>query len=495
MQQHTQYRTNERTSAGKEVQGQNVGLYIKQHYDSTDPNSQVSAANAIIESVFGPTGAGRHGLTFRESNHLIVDALAVAMVEQGDEAIGNIARHIPTGGGNNLLTLPYAKNKFKEAADSIMTDKIRKSNWNYTERERAADEAMGITPEAKAARNAQAWKDHDQAQQRQLAEYRQKDTIDHSKAQTNSAVSYILKGLDLKNMDSPYVKKSFDWLRENNGDAWMSMTNYVNSHKKEKSAFHDTPQSDYAAVKFRYDMSKNPMAFKPYEILNAANNGTLNPNKALALIDDWDKAKTHMDNPFLQNPGFTSLVNDIQKVVGKDEIDRGGEAAKNAMIVDHQMRRNAYNWIEQNPQGKYSDFIKSMQEQAEPLALAYSPELKKDEARKLTKSTTPQTVTPKDSRSTMEKVLPNAMGGKSKPAPVTNEPAGPAPLKLAEAAAAMKPESRALIQKMLQDPTTDENDLKAAIYNSGLWAFMKSNGRTPAEFKQLKDDLVKLRKK
>jgi len=237
------------------------------------------------------------------------------------------------------------------------------------------------------------------------------------------------------------------------------------------------------------------MAFKPYEILNAANNGTLNPNKALALIDDWDKAKTHMDNPFLQNPGFTSLVNDIQKVVGKDEIDRGGEAAKNAMIVDHQMRRNAYNWIEQNPQGKYSDFIKSMQEQAEPLALAYSPDAKKDAAKKLTKDTTPQTIPQKDTRSTMEKVLPNAMGGKSKPEPTLAAPNAPPIMKPSEAFSALKPDQQALIKKALADPNADDMDVTAVIHNSGLWAYLRSNGRTVAEFEQIKDQILKSRKK
>jgi hypothetical protein len=47
---------------------------------------------------------------------------------------------------------------------------------------------------------------------------------------------------------------------------------------------------------------------------------------------------------------------------------------------------------------------------------------------------------------------------------------------------------------MLQDPTADEMDIKAAIYNSGLWAFMKSNGRTSIEFQKLVDDLVTRRK-
>jgi len=495
MQQHVQYRTDERTKLGKEIAGQNIGLYIEQNYDATDPNSHVATANAIIESVFGPTGVGRHGVTLREANHIIVDALASKMVELGDESIGNIAKHITTGPGSNVAMLPYAKNKFKEAADAIMTDKIRKSNWNWTERERNANLAAGISPEAEAGRKAEAWKAHDAAQQRQIQENQNKDTVDHNKAQSNSAVSYILKGLELKDMSSPHVKKSFDWLRDNDTQSWMTMTNYANSYKKEKTAFHNTAATDFAAVKLRYDMSKNPMAFNSAEILNMANNQTIAPEKALALLDDWDKAKTHMDNPFLQNPGFTSLVNDIQKVVGKDEIDRGGEAAKNAMIVDHQMRRNAYNWIDNNPKGNYGDFIKAMQEQAEPLALAYSPEAKRDAERKQTKASTPQTTTPKDTRSTMEKVLPNALGGKSKPESVLSVPTGPVPLKLSEAFTYMQTDSQAIVKKMMLDPATDEMDLKAALYNSGLWSTMKSNGRTSTEFQTLVDELIKRRKR
>jgi hypothetical protein len=87
------------------------------------------------------------------------------------------------------------------------------------------------------------------------------------------------------------------------------------------------------------------------------------------------------------------------------------------------------------------------------------------------------------------------MGGKSKPAPVTTEPTGPARLTFAAAASAMKPESRALLEKMLKDPTADEMEIRAAIYNSGLWAFMKSNGRTSTEFQQLADDFIIKRKK
>jgi hypothetical protein len=59
----------------------------------------------------------------------------------------------------------------------------------------------------------------------------------------------------------------------------------------------------------------------------------------------------------------------------------------------------------------------------------------------------------------------------------------------------MKPESKALLNKLLQDPASDEMDIRAAIYNSGLWSFMKSNGRTSIEFQQLADYLVSQRKK
>ncbi len=87
------------------------------------------------------------------------------------------------------------------------------------------------------------------------------------------------------------------------------------------------------------------------------------------------------------------------------------------------------------------------------------------------------------------------MGGKDKPQPKTAAPTGPVPLKPSEAFGAMKPEGQELVKKMMLDPATDDMELEAAIYNSGLWAFMKSNGRTSAEFKSLKDELIKLRKK
>jgi len=495
MAQHIQYRTQERTRVGKEIAGQNVGLYIEKFYDASDPNSHIAAAKAIIESVYGPTGIGTHGITKQETNNLVVDAIATKMVEMGDENVGLLAKYIGTSQGNNLAGGTYAKNKFKEASDAIMTNKIRQANWNWTERERHANEGEGVTPESEAARKAKLWKEHDAAQQRQLQDLHNKDTSDHTKAQSSAAVSYILKGLDLRDMVNPYVKKSFDWLRDNDTSAWMTMTSYVNSYKKEKTAFHDSPASELAAAKLRYEMSRDPLGFDASRIMASANSGTINPSKVQTLMDDWDKARVHQDNPFMQNPGFTKLVEDLRKVAVKDMADQYGPGAINAMKVEQQMRTNAYDWIAKNPQGSYLDFIKEMRAQAEPLAQDFSPQFAEDEKVNQQKKVNPKPVPQKDTRSTMEKVLPNAMGGKPKPQPVTPAPTGPIPLKPSEAFTAMNPEAYQLVKKMMLDPETDDMELEAAIYNSGLWAFMKSNGRTPAEFKALKDDLIKLRKK
>jgi hypothetical protein len=59
----------------------------------------------------------------------------------------------------------------------------------------------------------------------------------------------------------------------------------------------------------------------------------------------------------------------------------------------------------------------------------------------------------------------------------------------------MKPDAQAKFKQMMQDPNVDDMDIEALIYNSGLYAFMKSNGRTAAEFKALKDQLLGARKR
>jgi hypothetical protein len=497
--QHIQYRADERTKLGKETAQTNAGLHIDKLYDPTDPTSHIASANAIMETFFHPMrGVAANGVTKSEANKLMVDTIATKMVESGDEGMAQIAKYIGTSQGNNLGGTVYAKNKFKEAADAIMTNKIRNSNWNWQERERRTLEEGGLGPEAQAQvkmeeekRRTELWARADRAAGHAERMANRTEVNADTSLKTDSHVSVILTGLEAKDMTNPRVKVSFDWLKFNAPDKWMIMSNYVNTFKKEKAAYQDNPSSELASARLRYEMSRNPLGFDASRIMASANNGTINPNKVQPLMDDWDKARTHQDNPFLQNPGFTKLIEDLRRVAVKDMSDQYGPGAINAMKVEQQMRTNAYEWIEANPKGTYLDFIKEMKTQAEPLAQDFSPEFAKDEARKLTPKPVPQ----KDTRSFTEKVLPNAMGGKPKPAPVTPAQTGPPPMKPSEAFNAMKPEAFNAIKKMMQDPQTDDMELEAAIYNSGLWAFMKSNGRTPAEFKQLKDDLVKLRKK
>lgn len=500
--QHIQYRADERTKQGKEIAQTNAGLKIDSMFDPEDPTTHASAAKAIQDSFFDPTtGIAANGITKTEANKLMVDTIASKMVQYGDERFAEVAKHITTYGNNRLANTQYARNKFKEASDAIVTEQIRNSNWNWQKRERRTLEDGGLGPEAQAQlkidetnRQQALWAHQDKMNSHAERMANRSEVNADLEIKGNSRVSAILTGLNAKDMSNPRVKEAFDWLRYNDPNKWMTMTNYVASFKKEGSAFHDTPASDLTAARLRYEMSRNPLGFDASQIMAAANNGTMNPNKVQPLLDDWDKARTHMDSPFLQNPGFTKLIDDLRKVAVKDATDQYGPGAINAMRVEQQMRQNAYDWIEKNPKGNYLDFIKEMRSQAEPLAQDFSPEFAKDEANKLAKKQNPKPVPQKDNRSFMEKVTPNALGGKPKPEPVAPAPQGPPPLKPSEAVQALKPEAQAQLEKVMSDPKADDLEVEAAIYNSGLWSYLKSNGRSAAEFKALKDQLLSLRK-
>lgn len=500
--QHIQYRADERTKIGKEAAQTNAGLKIDSMFDPHDDTTHATTANAIMETFFDPkTGIASNGITNTEANKLMVDVIASKMVQYGDANFSKVADHITTFQNNKLGSTQYARNKFKEAEDSIIAHKIRDSNWNWQERERRTLEDGGLGPEAQAQlkidekkRQQELWAHQDKMNSHAERMANRSEVNADIDIKANSRVTAILTGLQAHDMTNPRVKEAFDWLRYNAPDKWMTMNNYVSSHKKEQSAFHDTPASDLVSARFRYEMSRNPLGFDPSQIMAAANNGTINPKSVGPLMDDWDKARTHMDNPLLQNPGFTKLIEDLRKVAVKDANDQYGPGAINAMRVEQQMRQNAYDWIEKNPKGSYLDFIKEMRAQAEPLAMDFSPEFAKDEANKLAKKQNPKPVPQKDTRSAYEKLAPNALGGKDKPEPVTPEAQGPPPMKPSEAFNVMKPEAQAQLRKLMQDPNADEMDIEATIYNSGLYAYMKSNGRSAAEFKALKDQLLGARK-
>lgn len=500
--QHIQYRADERTKIGKETAQTNASLKLDSMFDPEDTSTHPAAAKAMVDSFFDPkTGISLNGITKSESNKLMVDLIAAKMVQYGDDRFAEVAKHIPTYGNHSLADRPYARTKFKEASDAIITDRIRNSNWNWDQRKKRALEENNYGPEAQARFEAES-------KQRQQEHWAHQDFMDaHAErmanrtevnadvaVKSNSNVSAILTGLKAQDMNNPRVKQAFDWLRYNDPDKWMTMTNYVSSFKKEQSAYRDSPASDLATARLRYEMSRNPLAFDSSQIMAAANSGTINPKSVGPLMDDWDKARVHMDNPLMQNPGFTKLVDDLRKVAVKDANDQYGPGAINAMRVEQQLRQNAYDWIEKNPKGSYLDFIKEMRAQAEPLAQDFSPEFAKDEAKKLDKKQNPKPVAQPDNRSFMEKVTPNALGGKPKPEPVKPEPTGPPPMKPSEALSALKPEQLSQLEQVMGDPNADDLTVEAAIYNSGLWGYMKSNGRTAAEFKSLKDQLVGLRK-
>lgn len=494
---HNQWRITEREREGKEAAMTNAGLVI----DKFHKDEPLRMADEIVNAFYDPiTGIAKNGLTHTEANRLMTEVIAAKAVEMGDESILDVAKNIFTNSksGARLSGRKETIEEFKKASDAIMSATIRNSNWNWTKRERAADEAAGVTPEAKAQRTAQAWEEHDAAQQRQLQEWRTKDTFDHIKAQSSSSVSYILKGLDLKDMNSPHVKKSFDWLRDNDPNTWMTMTNYVQSYKKERTAFHDTSTSEMKAAQLRYDMTRDPLHFNPANVMAAANQGLINPNKVQPLLDDWDKAKTHVDNPFLQNEGFKDLISGVRRAAAKDMNDQYGPGAILAMKAEKQMRENAYDWISRNkdnPKASYREFIKEMADQAENVTLDFSPHFAKKEARKEDAKQNPKPEPAPDTRSTYEKYAPNVLGGKSAPEPVKPEPKGPPPMTRGAALSAMKPEVSASFMSAMRDPNVDDVELEAMIHNSGLWSFMKANGRSPAEFKAIKDELMGSRKR
>lgn len=494
---HNQWRITEREREGKEAAMTNAGLVIDK-FHKTEP---LRMADEIVNAFYDPiTGVAKNGLTHTEANHLMTDVIATKAVEMGDETILDVAKHIFTNSksGARLAGRTDTIAKFKQASDAIMASTIRNTNWNWTQRERAADEAAGVTPEMKSAKTAQAWQEHDAAQVRQLQDWRNKDTFDHIKAQSALSSSTILKGLDLKDMNNPSVKKSFDWLRDNDYQTWMTMTTYVNSYKKEKSAFHDTTASEMRAAQLRFDMSRDPLHFNPANVMAAANEGTINPNKVQPLLDDWDKAKTHVDNPFLQNEGFKDLISGVRRAAAKDMNDQYGPGAVLAMKAEKQLRENAYDWISRNqgnPKASYRDFIKEMADQAENVTLDFSPHFAKKEARKEEARQNPKPEPAPDTRSTYEKYVPNFVGGKSAPEPVKPEPKGPPPLTRGQALGAMKPEVSASFMSALRDPNVDDVELEAMIHNSGLWSFMKANGRSAAEFKAIKDELMGSRKR
>lgn len=495
--QHTQFRVQARTELGKQIAQNQMAQQIKMNFESGNDASYVATANKLVSDAYDPlTSTYRNGLTLPELNKHWVDTIATAMIDAQDEDVAKIAEHIGMGPGSKLANWPYAKNKFKEAADAIMTDKIRHSNWDWDQRKKQAQEQGGFGPEAQgqrdaetAARTKEAWAHDDKM--KGIAE-RQADRADMKGAlgiRVDSHVSSILTGLKAGDMSNPRVHASLEWLKYNDPDKAMVMINFMESHKRAATAFHDTPASDMVAVQLRYQMSRNPLNFNSFDIVNAVEKKLLNPTKATALLDDWDKARIHQDNPFLQNPQFGRMVDSIRKLAVKDADDQYGPGAARAQNAEDALRRHAYAWIESNPKGNYLEFIKEMKTQSEAIGMDYAPEYAADEKKKADSKANPKPIPQKDTRSFLDKI-----SGVEKPKPITPE-AGPQPMKASEAMNALKPDMQSKIKKMLADPNTDEMDLDAAIGNSGLWAYMKSNGRSVAEYKALKDLIVSQRGK
>lgn len=492
--QHVQHRVAERTQQGLEAASNLAGTHLDEMFLIPQRDRNLKEwARKMTDSFDHPvTGITTAGISYTARNQALVDQVANKIAETGDMTLAEILDHIPTSQGNFLAGTKYAREKMKHVTDAVVAEKYREETQAWQHRERTSLEAVGLGPEAQARIKAQDEKRKLEIQKRQDRDYEhsyfmaQKAERAAFIDQTADAkTSYILKGLELGDLGergkwtAKYVKH-FDWMRDHAPKEWEALNTYIQNYRKEKGAYVPTPESIKLEAVLRSEMSLHPESFRPTRILRHINEGTISPDGGKALWDDWDRIKVHVDHPFMQNEEFQQTLKRAGRAAQQDAGDEYGGGAVRAEQATAQMRRLAYAWLENNPEGSFKDFNDAMSRNVDVILQDYATEYAKDREREKTRKET-VTVTPPDTRGPLEKLY------KSAPEPVKQSTALPeinmetALQKLHQT----RPQEVEELVQMMKDPNVNPDVLDAEFTNL-LYPYFKGNGRDAVDFSKFK---------
>lgn len=432
--QHITYRVEEHERKAEETASIRTNRWLDNFSEQAPPGFRPewmyeNAATRINQEFYHETeGLVPNGMDGKKASRLIIDNITNHAMKTGDTEVLNILKHIKTPGGSMDKTT-YAKDKILSAEEHIASVKQRQEQWRW------AQEAhkWHLSPEEEARRREEDYARKLEMTARSDEQYAHekrgwlgKDVREMVDLRSKSEVSRVLTAVRMKDMDNPMLHTAMSWLRTEDPEAYMNMEKYINTLTKEKQKVEDSPENRIFHAQLRYDMSNNPENFNPSRIFRGVADQHINPDVADKMFDDWERIRKNMDNPYMQHPEFVRMLDTARAAVKKsagDEYSAGALKSQDAVIA---LRSYSQAWIEDHPDGKQTDFLKSVNSYIAPIMLQADEDYKAEQKAKKDAEEKP-TPQPQPQRGTIGKIT-DSLGITKPPAPVPDLPPKKEPL-------------------------------------------------------------------
>jgi len=360
MQQHASYRVQAREKQYEAAASTQIGGVMDtlawNNPGTLDNETQTglykNAAQRINDVLYNPdNGPVPNGMLAAKANQVLVDTVVAKVVASGDKSLLGVLDYVTNKQGAPIGKTQYAITKRTEAEEHLTSLAIRQEQFQHWK------DGLGFEARSRA-HTEQSWAQSDAQWERTVETWAKQDRTQDQDTIIDTLAMRIFDGLrrsDPKQgqtiIDDAIARaEKVDW------KAAEHLRKLVHTITKQKSDYEDDPTT---VALTRMDITTNPLGFNPSRLANAVKEQKMKASTAMQMFDDLDRNRQNGDHPFLRQPFFHSMMDEVKKsMADKLGDDQFGEGAIRAGNATEEMRDEAVEWIRANPQGTPEGFRK-----------------------------------------------------------------------------------------------------------------------------------------
>lgn len=323
-------------------------------------------------------GLVKLGYNPTEANNQMVDAVVNKAVENHDLTWLKLLDTVSTKDGRAYLgDTAYAKANRTVATDKVLEWHHKMQMW----REHDVDRVWTMQ---EREHTTVTWQRQEEAHTRLLKDQAKTDENDFKKRQSDLFQSDWLVGIQLKQMGAPLedsvesqnTTRAKNWLQRNDPDAYRTMVAFETAARSRRVEDRkESAQGKAAYLHILETMTNNPKAFSTAMISSGATQGFFSMDDAKSFYSAWRTIRENTDHPYMQNPVYKTLLNDLEKSIIGNEFEAKEDQRIRAMDAKFQAHRAAAQWIEDHPKATQDDFESFVHKTVDPLIQQGNPSL------------------------------------------------------------------------------------------------------------------------
>ncbi|OQW34872.1 MAG: hypothetical protein A4E20_01460 [Nitrospira sp. SG-bin2] len=364
MQTHAQYRVHEREKEFEATASAEIGNKLSMlptmisSADSDDVRKQYldQVGREVNDVLYNQDyGIVKNGMSPTKGNQLLVDTVVAKAESTGDRSYLDVLDHIKNKDGAPIGKTQYAMAKRTAAEEHLTSLQMQKEHFAHWK--------AGLPfEEMSRAHTMQEWQRQDARYEREVAGWKQKDAQIATEEVVTTLERRIFEGLRRDATTGPkIIDDAMQMLEKTAPEKAAYMRGVIHTITKQKTDYDDDPLT---VAQLRVDMNTDPLGFKNDRLVQAVKEQKLKSSTMLKMMDDLERNRQNADHPFLRQPDFLGMLDQVKKGALRNAGDEyGAEGALRAADSTGDFRDLALEWIEKNPQGSPVAFRNYMRSQ------------------------------------------------------------------------------------------------------------------------------------